>query len=134
AGRLDELAGRAMLVQRARMIPIECVARGYLSGSGWKEYRETGMVCGVALPAGLVESERLPEPIFTPAAKGATGHEACRSPDSRDQSGWDHEPPPPDLPADVVAQTAARYREAYERITGEAFDAYLTRVSSGEAS
>src|SRR6266571_1427132 len=206
AGRLDDLAGRAMLVRRARMIPIECVARGYLSGSGWKEYRETGMVCGIALPSGLVESERLPEPIFTPATKEATGHDVNISldetavrvgrglaeklkevtlsfyqfaaahalerglvladtkfefgfshgelilcdevltPDSSrfwpadryepghgqpsfdkqyvrdwlDESGWDHEPPPPDLPAEVVAQTAARYREAYERITGEA--------------
>lgn len=70
-----ELAGRAMLVERARMIPIECVARGYLSGSGWKEYRATGTVCGIALPAGLAESDRLPEPIFTPATKAATGHD-----------------------------------------------------------
>ncbi len=71
----EELAGRSMLVRRARMIPIECVARGYITGSGWKEYRETGAVCGIELPAGLVESERLPEPIFTPATKAETGHD-----------------------------------------------------------
>ena len=69
------LAGRAIVVKRARMIPIECVARGYLSGSGWKDYEKTGGVCGVALPRGLVESDRLPEPIFTPATKEQTGHD-----------------------------------------------------------
>jgi phosphoribosylaminoimidazole-succinocarboxamide synthase len=216
AGRSDELAGRAMLVKKARMIPIECVARGYLSGSGWKEYRENGRVCGIELPAGLVESDRLPGPIFTPATKAETGHdlnitldqaadlvgrglarkleEATLSlyefaaahalergiivadtkfefgfgegelilcdevltPDSSrfwpadryepgraqpsfdkqyvrdwlDASGWDHEPPAPDLPAEVIGQTAARYREAYERITGEAFPDYLARMGA----
>src|SRR5947208_13793900 len=69
------LAGRAMQVRRAEVVPIECVARGYLSGSGWKEYRESGRVCGVSLPQGLVESDRLPEPIFTPATKEASGHD-----------------------------------------------------------
>ena len=64
-----------MLVQRASMIEIECVARGYLSGSGWKEYREQGTVCGIKLPAGLRESDKLPEPIFTPATKAQTGHD-----------------------------------------------------------
>jgi phosphoribosylaminoimidazole-succinocarboxamide synthase len=209
----EELAGRSMLVRRAEMIPIECVARGYLSGSGWKEYRATGTVCGIRLPEGLVESGRLPEPIFTPATKAATGHDENISleraaeivgqglaerlkeltltiyefgaglaaergviladtkfefgfidgeialcdevltPDSSrfwpadeyrpggaqpsfdkqyvrdwlDESGWDHEPPPPELPADVIGQTAVRYREAYERITGEPFDDYLRR-------
>ena len=209
----EELAGRAMLVKRAKMIPLECVARGYLSGSGWKEYRETGRVCGIALPPRLVESDRLPDPIFTPATKAETGHdlnitleqaadivgrglaqklkEATLSlyefgaahalergiiladtkfelgfaegelilcdevltPDSSrfwpsdryepgrpqssfdkqyvrdwlDYSGWNHEPPAPDLPDDVIEQTAARYREAYERITGEAFTDYLAR-------
>ena len=208
-----ELAGRSMLVRRARMIPVECVARGYLSGSGWKEYRSSGTVCGISLPEGLAESDRLPEPIFTPATKAETGHDENISleqageivgeglaqrlkeltialyelgaglarergviladtkfefgfvdgeivladevltPDSSrfwpadeyrpggaqpsfdkqyvrdwlDGSGWNHEPPPPDLPADVVGQTAGRYREAYERITGEAFDEYLRR-------
>ena len=207
----DELAGRAMLVRRADMVPVECVARGYLSGSGWKEYRASGRVCGVELPSGLVESDRLPEPIFTPATKAESGHDEnitleqaagiigeglaqrlkeltltlyefgaglaaergviladtkfefgfidgrialcdeVMTPDSSrfwpadqyrsggaqpsfdkqyvrdwlDSSGWDHEPPPPELPAEVVGQTAVRYREAYERITGEPFDDYL---------
>ncbi len=71
----DVLRGRSMLVRRTRPIPIECVARGYLSGSGWKEYQQTGSVCGVRLPAGLKESDRLPEPIFTPATKAETGHD-----------------------------------------------------------
>lgn len=69
------LAGRSMLVKKARMIPVECVARGYLAGSGWKEYKAAGTVCGIALPAGLRESERLPHPIFTPATKAETGHD-----------------------------------------------------------
>jgi phosphoribosylaminoimidazole-succinocarboxamide synthase len=212
-----DLPGRAMVVKRARMVPIECVARGYLSGSGWKEYQEYGSVCGIRLPDGLVESDRLPEPIFTPATKATTGHDinisleeaaeqvgtglaerlkeltlsvydfaAARAlergiiladtkfefgfangelilcdevltPDSSrfwpadayqpgraqpsfdkqyvrdwlDQSGWDHEPPPPALPAEVIEQTAARYREAYERITGEPFAGYLERMGVG---
>ena len=210
------LAGRAMLVRRADVVPIECVARGYLSGSAWKEYRTTGRVCGIELPAGLVESDRLPEPIFTPATKEAAGHDVNISleemagrigrglaerlkeltltlygfaalhalergivladtkfefgfagrelilidevltPDSSrfwpadlyrpggpqpsfdkqyvrdwlDASGWDHEPPPPDLPQSVIDQTAARYREAYGRITGEPFETYLERLST----
>ena len=69
----DQLAGRSMIVHRARMFPVECVVRGYLSGSGWKDYLATGSVCGIALPAGLRESDKLPEPIFTPAAKINTG-------------------------------------------------------------
>ena len=69
------LAGRSMLVQRTQPVPIECVARGYLAGSGWREYRETGRVCGVQLPPGLRESDRLPQPIFTPATKAETGHD-----------------------------------------------------------
>jgi phosphoribosylaminoimidazole-succinocarboxamide synthase len=211
-----ELAGRAMLVKRAAMVPIECVARGYLSGSGWKEYRVSRSVCGVALPEGLRESDRLPEPIFTPATKAETGHDENISleragelvgdglaerlkeltiavyergarvagergiivadtkfefgfsggalilcdevltPDSSrfwpadryspggaqpsfdkqyvrdwlDASGWDHEPPAPELPADVAEQTAARYREAYERVTGEPWRDYLARVGA----
>ncbi len=216
-GRRQELAGRAMLVKRAQMVPIECVARGYITGSGWKEYRRDGTVCGIELPEGLQESERLPEPIFTPSTKAVTGHDENISldqaaevvgrglaerlkeltlelysfaaahaldrgiiladtkfefgfadgelilcdevltPDSSrfwpadryeaghgqpsfdkqyvrdwlDESGWDHEPPPPELPADVIEQTAARYREAYERITGETFDSYLARMGAG---
>jgi len=219
-GEYEELAGRAMLVKRADMVPIECVARGYITGSGWKEYRASGTVCGIRLPDGLVECEKLPEPIFTPATKEESGHdinisldetadrigrglaeklrEATLSiyefaaahalergiiladtkfefgfaegelilcdevltPDSSrfwpadefepghgqpsfdkqyvrdwlDASGWGHEPPPPNLPHDVIEQTAARYQEAYERITGEAFDAYLSRVGRPEAS
>jgi phosphoribosylaminoimidazole-succinocarboxamide synthase len=71
----DELEGRTMLVKRAQMFPVECVVRGYLSGSGWKDYKATGSVCGIKLPAGLSESDRLPEPIFTPAAKNNVGHD-----------------------------------------------------------
>jgi len=208
-----ELAGRTMYVRKADMIPIECVARGYLAGSGWKEYRADGTVCGIPLPEGLTESAELPEPIFTPATKAQTGHDEnisleraaeivgeglaqrlkeltltlysfardyarergiiladtkfefgfvddeitlcdeALTPDSSrfwpadeyapggsppsfdkqfvrdwlDDSGWDHEPPPPDLPETVVEQTASRYREAYERLTGEPFTEYLER-------
>lgn len=71
----EELRGRSMMVVRADMFPVECVARGYLSGSGWKEYKATGKVCGISLPAGLKESDQLPEPIFTPATKATTGHD-----------------------------------------------------------
>jgi phosphoribosylaminoimidazole-succinocarboxamide synthase len=214
------LAGRSVLVRRASVVPIECVARGYLSGSGWAQYRERGEVCGVPLPTGLGESDRLPEPIFTPTTKAASGHDlpltpteaievvgrglyeglkertlriyerlaetaAARgilvadtklefgfadgdlimidevgTPDSSrfwpadayrpggpqpsfdkqyvrdwlDGSGWDHEPPPPGLPLDVVRGTAGRYREAYERIAGEPFAVYLARhgVAGGD--
>jgi len=215
AGAFDPaLAGRAMVVRRADVVPLECVARGYLSGSGWSQYRETGAVCGVPLPSALVESDRLPEPIFTPTTKAAEGHDLPVSPDEAaglvgrglaerlkeltltlyeraagvalgrgivladtkfefgfcdgelilvdevctpdssrfwpadayepghaqpsfdkqyvrdwlDASGWDHEPPPPELPAEVVAATAARYREAYDRITGEPFADFLHRM------
>lgn len=71
----DDLRGRSMLVIKAQMIDIECVARGYLSGSGWKEYQQTGAVCGIKLPSGLKESDKLPEPIFTPATKALSGHD-----------------------------------------------------------
>ncbi len=70
-----DLAGRSMLVKRTEPIPIECVVRGYLSGSGWKDYQKTGRVCGIPLPSGLVESSQLPEPIFTPSTKATTGHD-----------------------------------------------------------
>jgi phosphoribosylaminoimidazole-succinocarboxamide synthase len=211
------LAGRSLLVRRAEVVPLECVARGYLAGSGWTQYREVGAVCGVGLPPGLVESDRLPEPIFTPTTKAAEGHDLPLTPseavelvgrglyerlkelslgtyeriattaaergvivadtklefgfaggelllvdevgtpdssrfwpadgyepgrpqasfdkqyvrDWLDASGWNHDPPPPSLPADVVEGTAARYREAYERVTGEPFDAYLARAGAG---
>ncbi len=203
----EEMAGRALRVKRLAMYPVECVARGYLSGSGWREYRETGAVCGIELPEGLTESAQLPGPIFTPATKAELGahdenidfdraaeligdralmeelrrvtlelyefardHAAERgiiiadtkfefgsspgaevvlgdevlTPDSSrfwpaddyepgrgqssfdkqyvrdwlDQSGWDHTPPGPELPDDVVANTRSKYVEAYERITG----------------
>jgi phosphoribosylaminoimidazole-succinocarboxamide synthase len=194
------------------MLPIECVVRGYLSGSGWKDYLATGMVCGHALPDGLVESQQLPEPIFTPATKAQTGHDEnidraaaaeligeerfdeveaialalyerasayarergiiladtklelglddegrlvlgdeAFTPDSSrfwpadeyapgstppsfdkqfvrdycESLGWDKTYPGPELPDDVVAGTRARYIEAFERLTGIAFDAYL---------
>jgi phosphoribosylaminoimidazole-succinocarboxamide synthase len=208
------LAGRAMLVRRAEVVPVECVARGYLTGSGLKQYRAEGHVCGVALPPGLDEADRLPEPIFTPTTKEAEGHDRpltfaesvdligrglaerlreltialyergaqiaqergiivadtkfefgfaegelilideVLTPDSSrfwpaegyepgrtqpsfdkqlvrdwlDASGWDHEPPPPGLPAEVVGRTALKYREAFEKITGERFDWYRHRM------
>jgi phosphoribosylaminoimidazole-succinocarboxamide synthase len=71
----DQLRGRSMIVARADMFPVECVVRGYISGSAWKEYKATGRVCGIQLPAGLRESERLPEPIFTPSTKATSGHD-----------------------------------------------------------
>jgi phosphoribosylaminoimidazole-succinocarboxamide synthase len=80
----DILRGRTMLARLTEPVPVECVARGYLSGSGWKEYQESGSVCGVKLPAGLRESDRLPEPIFTPATKAETGHDINIS---EDQAG-----------------------------------------------
>ncbi len=80
-GQQSLLAGRSMLVRRTRPVRIECVARGYLAGSGWKEYRDTGRVCGIQLPSGLRESDRLPHPIFTPATKAETGHDVNISED-----------------------------------------------------
>jgi phosphoribosylaminoimidazole-succinocarboxamide synthase len=210
------LAGRAMLVRRAEVVPIECVARGYLSGSGWAQYEESGTVCGVPLAPDLRESDRLPEPIFTPTTKAEAGHDLPLAPDEAaelvgrglferlkeltlaiyeriadvgrdrgilvadtklefgfadgelivvdevgtpdssrfwpadayepggpqpsfdkqfvrdhlDAFGWDREPPPPALPPDVIDGTRARYVEAFERITGDAFDAYRARVGA----
>ncbi len=72
---LDQLAGRAMLVKKTKVLPIECVVRGYITGSGWKEYQKTQSVCGIKLPAGLRQCDKLPEPIFTPATKAAEGHD-----------------------------------------------------------
>jgi phosphoribosylaminoimidazole-succinocarboxamide synthase len=71
----EELVGRSMVVRKTQPLPIECVVRGYVSGSGWKDYKANGKICGIALPPGLRESDRLPEPIFTPATKAATGHD-----------------------------------------------------------
>ena len=100
------LAGRSMVVRKLKMLPVECVARGYLAGSGWKEYRERGTVCGIALPGGLREADRLPEPIFTPATKADTGHDL-------------------NIPYASVVETlgaplAARVREATLRLYAEA--------------
>ena len=72
---MDQLVGRSMLVKKAAVVPIECVARGYLAGSGWKEYQKTQSVCGIKLPAGLRQCDKLPEPIFTPATKEESGHD-----------------------------------------------------------
>jgi phosphoribosylaminoimidazole-succinocarboxamide synthase len=212
----DEFRGRAMLVERLEMVPVECVVRGYITGSGWKDYQATGSVCGIELPEGLRESEQLPEPIFTPSTKAELGahdenidfdraaeiigdralleelrrlsiavyelgaaharergiiladtkFEFGRRPDGtlvlgdevltpdssrfwpaegyepghgqpsfdkqyvRDWasgSGWDKTPPAPALPEDVIARTRELYVDAYERITGEPFDAWLER-------
>jgi phosphoribosylaminoimidazole-succinocarboxamide synthase len=214
----EEVRGRAMLVERLEMFPVECVVRGYITGSGWKDYQRTGAVCGIELPAGLSESQHLPEPIFTPATKADVGDhdenvdfdraaeilgdraaleelrrlsielysfaadharergilladtkfefgrdsqgrivvgDEVLTPDSsrfwpadgyepggpqpsfdkqfvRDwatASGWDKTPPAPELPDDVVQGTTQRYRDAYERITGEPFEAWLQRAS-----
>jgi phosphoribosylaminoimidazole-succinocarboxamide synthase len=205
--RRPEWEGRTMLCRRAEMLPIECIVRGYLSGSAWKAYRSNGTMNGQRLPEGLLESVQLPEPVFTPSTKAATGHdenisfeaavdligaemadrarsvaielytrgatwaaergiiiadtkfelglvdgelvladevltpdssrfwpvdqwEPGRTPPSFDKQpvrdyleglGWDKQPPPPPLPAEVVAATGARYINAYERITGRSF-------------
>jgi phosphoribosylaminoimidazole-succinocarboxamide synthase len=202
------LKGRAMLVRRTEPVPIECVVRGYISGSGWKDYQRTGGICGIPLPAGLHESDRLPEPIFTPSTKATTGHDEnitfeetvsrigrplaerlrdlslaiyqraaehasargiviadtkfefgllgneliwideALTPDSSrfwpasqyspgksqpsfdkqyvrdylEQIGWNKQPPSPALPPDVIEATRQKYREAYQRITGQALD------------
>jgi len=103
------LRGRSMLVIKTEPIRIECVARGYLSGSGWKEYRETGQVCGVELPSGLKESERLPQPIFTPATKADTGHDINISEaDAADLIG-------PDLVANLRDFTLSLYAHGANR-------------------
>ena len=215
--RKKELAGRVMLVKALDMLPVECVVRGYLIGSGWRDYQETGATSGVSLPEGLRQADRLPESIFTPAGKAAVGEhdenitmadvvnavgsdlaaeaervslavynraaadcreagiiladtkfemgtdpagaltlgdEVCTPDSSRfwpadtyapgtspasfdkqylrdwlDQSGWDHTPPAPGLPADVVAGTQERYVEAYERITGRPFTEWLKEAA-----
>ena len=216
--RAPELAGRSMLVKKLEMLPVECVVRGYLVGSGWKDYRATGSVCGHALPTGLREADKLPEPLFTPSTKATEGHDANidraggialvgeerfdeierisielyrtaadyalergiiiadtkfefgvdeqdrivigdevltpdssrfwpvdeyapgGSPPSYDKQyvrdwletlDWDKTPPGPEIPANVVEGTRARYVEAYERLTGEPFQAYLDETGSG---
>ncbi len=99
-----------MLVRRTEPVPIECVARGYLSGSGWKEYQQTGRVCGVTLPAGLRESDRLPEPIFTPATKAETGHDVNISEDEAARL----------VGAPLIARLKALTLEIYRRGTAHA--------------
>ena len=214
----DDVRGRAMAVRKLDMLPVECVVRGYITGSGWKDYQATGSVSGIELPPGLRESDRLPTPIFTPSTKADEGHDEAidfdraaelvgdrdlmsrvrdvsislynfaadharehgvvladtkfefglapdgelvvgdevLTPDSsrywpaatyepggpqpsfdkqfvRDWasgSGWDKAPPAPELPGDVVAGTRDRYVEAYEMITGEPFDAWLSRTAA----
>ncbi len=101
----DVLRGRSMLVRRTEPIQIECVARGYLSGSGWKEYQQTGAVCGIKLPAGLRESDRLPEPIFTPATKAESGHDVNISEEEAGRL----------VGADLVAKLKALTLEIYNR-------------------
>jgi phosphoribosylaminoimidazole-succinocarboxamide synthase len=98
----DQLRGRSMLVQRAEMFPVECVVRGYISGSAWKEYKATGAVCGINLPAGLKESDALPAPIFTPATKAVSGHDENISFDQ--------------MASLVGGETAARLRDLTLRI------------------
>jgi phosphoribosylaminoimidazole-succinocarboxamide synthase len=107
---LNELGGRTMLVKRAKMFPVECVVRGYLSGSGWKDYQATGAICGIQLPAGLRESDALPEPIFTPAAKINTGgHDENITYDTMESMiGAGHARGLYDLTIDIY-QTAAKY-------------------------
>jgi phosphoribosylaminoimidazole-succinocarboxamide synthase len=100
-----QLRGRTMLVRRTDPVPIECVARGYLSGSGWKEYQQTGSVCGVPLPSGLRESDRLPEPIFTPATKADSGHDVNISEEEAGRL----------VGADLVARLKALTLEIYRR-------------------
>jgi phosphoribosylaminoimidazole-succinocarboxamide synthase len=103
----EQIAGRSMMVRKAKMFPVECVVRGYLSGSGWKDYRATGAVCGIDLPKGLRESEALPEPIFTPAAKINTG-------------GHDENISYPQVESMVGAETAAELRRLTLAIYAEA--------------
>ncbi|MBA2258061.1 MAG: phosphoribosylaminoimidazolesuccinocarboxamide synthase [Acidobacteria bacterium] len=102
------LRGRTMLARLTDPIPIECVARGYLSGSGWKEYQQTGSVCGITLPAGLRESDKLPEPIFTPATKADTGHDVNISEDEAGRIVG------PDLVQRLKALTLEIYRRGCE--------------------
>ena len=108
----DQLARRSMLVTRCEMLPVECVARGYLAGSGWKDYQKTGAVCGVKLPPGLQESSRLPEPIFTPATKATSGHDINISFDeAAEMIGRDVAEKVRDLTLDIYSRAAEYARE-----------------------
>jgi phosphoribosylaminoimidazole-succinocarboxamide synthase len=106
----EVLEGRSMLVRRTAPLPIECVARGYLSGSGWKDYGRTGQVCGIPLPAGLTESARLPEPIFTPATKAESGHDENISADAAARL----------VGADRLAEVKRLTLEIYQRASAHA--------------
>src|SRR5262245_7746735 len=108
AAQAEALAGRVMLVKKAKVVPIECVARGYLAGSGWKEYRRDGTVCGIRLPAGLKESQQLPAPIFTPATKEEEGHDINISFEEMAKRVG------ADLSATLKARTLAIYQQAAE--------------------
>jgi phosphoribosylaminoimidazole-succinocarboxamide synthase len=111
AEQASTLEGRVCLVRKAEVVPIECVARGYLAGSGWKEYREHGTVCGISLPAGLRQAERLPEPIFTPATKEESGHDQnIPFAQMADRVGME-------LAASLRERTLALYRRAAEHAT-----------------
>jgi phosphoribosylaminoimidazole-succinocarboxamide synthase len=107
----EQLRGRSMLVKKAKMIDVECVARGYISGSGWKDYKATGSICSIHLPEQLQESSKLPEPIFTPASKASTGHDenvtfaAVADSIGRELAGWIR-----DLTLDIYSR-ASRYAE-----------------------
>ncbi|HTW31301.1 MAG TPA: phosphoribosylaminoimidazolesuccinocarboxamide synthase [Candidatus Sulfotelmatobacter sp.] len=109
----DQLRGRSMLVRRAEMFPVECVVRGYISGSAWKEYKASGKVCGITLPAGLKESEAFPEPIFTPSTKATTGHDENISFDEMCKL--------------VGAETASHLRDLTLRVYKKAADYALRR-------
>ena len=109
----DQLTGRSMLVRRVKIQPVECIVRGYLSGSGWKDYQRTGAVCGIALPAGLRESDRLPAPIFTPSTKADSGHD--------ENIGYAQ------VVATVGAERAAQLRDLSLAIYRTAADYALTR-------
>ncbi len=129
-----QLRGRTMLVRRTEPVPIECVARGYLSGSGWKEYQQTGSVCGVPLPTGLRESDRLPDPIFTPATKADTGHDVNISEEEAGRMVG------ADLVARLKALTLAIYRRGVAHaeskgiiIADTKFEFGLARRSDAEA-
>ena len=108
----EQLQGRSMLVVRADMIAIECVVRGYLSGSGWKEYQQSGKVCGIELPRGLRESEQLPEPIFTPAIKATSGHDENISFEEMAQRAG------PELSEQLRELSLKIYRKAAEHAAG----------------
>jgi phosphoribosylaminoimidazole-succinocarboxamide synthase len=123
-----DLAGRSMLVRRTAPIEIECVARGYLSGSGWKEYVKTGRVCGIALPAGLRESDRLPAPIFTPATKASSGHDINISEEEAARTVGD-----PALVAQLRDVTLELYRRASDHAAAHGLILADTKFEFGRA-